>query len=290
MRHIEAAAIPAMALMLLAGLALDAQARGISLSSGRVRSIVAAYSWTGYSNSPVRNERVVVMQDNGKWSRRIFFRDGEEVSIRKPLEGERVRPEIARIVSFMGKGAPAMGLYTCEERSDDYPRYDIRIGLTGGGAIRLKSTSNCPKAIPWNMTDGKRLFVIHDTALPEALFALLGKNTDRGAGPETSLPPVTGGKPVTFDRLFAALSTELHRLLVGNDGSSLWTDIQTGLLVSALTWMDSGRFRRSLERLARSPRTAEKVRRHAFGLIERVIQYKDPTALSPPREDKLHQR
>lgn len=257
-----------------------AVAESIRVSPDTVESVIVTYLWKGYAPKSTESELLIVHKRDGRWTRRIFVRDGQDVVIREALEEELVLQQFGRIAASLEKGSPSLGLHTCNNHTDDYPEYDVRILLDGGKKVLLKSTSNCLKTLPWNATDGRQLVVVHDATLPEAVFALIGRKTSRGMGPGPE--PLPGGteEPVTMDTLFASLTNELNRLLVKNAGSGQWTDLHTGHLVAAMAWMDREGLRERLQKLAHSPETAKKVRHHARGLIDRLAEEPEPPPLS----------
>lgn len=215
--------------------------------------------------------------------RRVFLRDGKDVVIRESLEEDAVRQYLGRIAGAIETGTPSMGLQTCSNHTDDYPEYDVRILLEGGDKVRLRSTSNCLKTLPWNVTDGKQLLAVYNGALPEAVFALIGRKTSHGLGPGSE-PPLPASEPVTMDALFTALTNELARLLVKNNSSGQWADLHTGHLVAAMAWMDRDAFRKRLQKLGGSAQTPDKVRRHARGLIDLLTEESDPPEPLPPSD------
>lgn len=248
-----------------------AAAEGIRVAPDRVESVIVSYLWNGYAPKSTQSELLIVHQRDGKWTRRVFLRDGRDVTIREILTEEQVRQHIGQIVSALENATPSLGLHTCNNHTDDYPEYNVRILLKGDRRVLLRSTSNCLKTLPWNVTDGKQLRAVYDENLPEAIFALIGRKTSHGLGPGPE-PLLPAGQPVTMDTLFTALTNELNRLLVENPSSGQWTDLNTGHLVAAMAWMNRDGLRKRLQQLAKSPRTAEMVRRHVEGLIERLAE------------------
>lgn len=262
----------ALALATAGGLAAGTGGRAeaqplLQVAADTVRTVAIGYEWHGLPRGPRQRELLLVRRgDDGRWTRRVLIRDGRPVDQDGPPGDPGVEPLVTRLVTSLEGAVPTIGLMTCSGWTDDNPRFDVSMLLTDGRRLRLGSTSSCDHTLPWNVTDGARLFAVYDRALPEALWALLGRPVSRGAGPVGEPPPRGDGEAVTVDTVFEALVNELTRLLVERRRRSPWVDIHTQHLAATLTWMDGAGFLARLDRLAGSPDVPVAVRRHLTGL------------------------
>jgi hypothetical protein len=227
-----------------------------TVTNAGIRSIEISFRWEGAGPSFQRADtRVIIGRGEA------FLRDGVSVG----------RQSVERLVRSLVGLVPALGLYTCQDHADDYPEYDVRIVLDGGRVIKVRSTSNCPEMVPWNVTAGRKLYASYNPELARAVYELHGRNPgpafpSRGPRPESDW---TSRDEVTQQTLFRALESEMHRLLAANRPAAQ-VDLHTVHMVEALRWMDAPGLKAWLRALERRSSAPASVRRYAAHLLERL--------------------
>jgi len=163
-----------------------------------------------------------------------------------------------------------MGLQTCQIPGEDPAQHafmstELVLHLNNGRSLRLRSDSTCRYGLPWNVTDGRYLAAIYDSAAGAILHNLLmhGCADCKPSGVEPPEPYPVRHQEVSFGRILAVLEAEWKR-------DTRLPLLHTAHLQSALAWMDRDRFERALDAIAHQPRKSEQVRRIAAQVLDNL--------------------
>lgn len=198
----------------------------------------------------------------------------------------------ATTLEALGKGfqrlVPVRGLQTCNAAAADVqspeisaPRIEVEVWTRSRGRLKLRSESTCAEMLPWNVTDGSRLFASYDPAVGRALHDWVRPVCVSCPWAKTPAPApaLFEREEITFEKTFQALLSEWKRL--GEAGkSSLWVGVQTEHLSSALEWMDARRFLLRLRQVADQKKNPPPVRSRAVDLLKQ-LRLREPLQTLP---------